>query len=337
MPLRERDLIARIAGAAGNVTFESRRHKLSPKIGGGVIQGIGDDCAVLRVPVREDLLVTTDLSIEGVHFRREWHPPESVGHRCLARGLSDVAAMGGTPFAAFVSLALPAKISQSWVDSFFRGLLKLARQFNTTLAGGDTSRSPSGVFADIVVLGSAPKNNAILRSGARPGDRVYVTGALGASAASVDILFKKRQRLDPNRFRAHFFPTTRIRVAKLLREKRIPSAMIDISDGLSTDLDHICEMSRVGAEVFTEKIPVAKIGTPAKPVGLDFALNGGEDYELLFTASRNREVPRSISGVKITCIGEIISKRQVFLVDESGSRSKLKVRGWEHFRNFPAR
>lgn len=323
--------------AAGNVTAGTRGQKLSPKNGAKVIRGIGDDCAVLGVSARDQLLVTTDFSLEGVHFRRDWHPPESVGHRCLARGLSDIAAMGGKPFAAFVSLALPPKIAQRWVDGFFRGLLKLARTFNTTLAGGDTAQSLAGVLADIVVLGTAPQGLAITRSGAKPGDRIYVTGALGASAATIHLLFSTRKKLDAKRFRAHFFPMPRIEVASVLREKRIASAMIDISDGLSTDLNHICEMSGVGAEIWAPAIPVARIGTPARPVAADFALHGGEDYELLFTAPRERRIPLRISGVNITCIGEITASRQMFLIDESSSRSKLEPRGWEHFRNFPAR
>lgn len=337
MHLRERDLIAHIAEAAGNVTSAGRRHKLSPKNGGQVIRGIGEDCAALRISPRDDLLVTTDFSLEGVHFRREWHPPESVGHRCLARGLSDIAAMGGTPFAVFLSLALPARFSQSWVDRFFRGFLRLAHRHGTTLAGGDTAQSPSGVLADVMVLGSAPKHTAIARSGARPGDRIYVTGALGGSAATLQLLSSKRRGIEPRRFPNHFFPVPRIEIANVLRKARIPSAMIDISDGLSTDLDHICEMSGVGAEVWSEEIPIAKIGSPASPVGLDLALHGGEDYELLFTAPPRRHVPRLVSAVKITCIGKIIPGRAMFTINESGSRLRLKPRGWEHFRKVPAK
>src|SRR5256885_1513924 len=154
-----------------------------------VRQGIGDDCAVLRLDKDEEALVTTDFSLEGVHFRREWHPPDSVGHRCLARGLSDIAAMGGNPRAAFLSLGLPAKLPQRWVDNFFAGFLKLAGKFNVELAGGDIAESPNGVLADVVVFGSAPHDDAILRSGARPGNLIYATGSLGGSAATLQQLF----------------------------------------------------------------------------------------------------------------------------------------------------
>src|SRR6266851_776131 len=180
LPLPERGLIARIR----------RRARPSP----AVIAGIGDDCAILRIPETHEILLTTDFSLEGVHFRREWHPPESVGHRCLARGLSDIAAMGGDPVAAFLSLALPAKLPQRWVDRFFDGLLKLAAEFKVPLAGGDTSQSPTGILADIVVLGSVPKGKAILRSGARAGDRIYVTGELGGSAAELELLDSRNAR-----------------------------------------------------------------------------------------------------------------------------------------------
>ena len=136
-----------------------------------------------QVPGQESL-VTTDFTLEGIHFRRDWHPPETVGHRCLTRGLSDIAAMGGEPVAAFLSLALPRDLPQSWVGRFARGLISLAEKFGVTLAGGDTAESPNGVLVDIVVVGSAPKGKAVLRSGARPGDRVFVSGELGGSAAA---------------------------------------------------------------------------------------------------------------------------------------------------------
>ena len=154
----------------------------------GLIAGIGDDCAVLQLPPAHEALVTTDFSLEGIHFRRDWHPPEIVGHRCLTRGLSDIAAMGGEPVAAFLSLALPRDLSQAWVARFLNGFLRLARQFKVPLAGGDTAESPAGILADIVVLGSVPRGKAILRSGARPADRIYVSGELGAAAATLTFM-----------------------------------------------------------------------------------------------------------------------------------------------------
>jgi len=155
---------------------------------------MGDDCALLQVPAGRELLVTTDFSLESVHFRRDWHPAESVGHRCLARGLSDIAAMGGEPLACFLSLALPKQLPQKWIDDFMRGLLRLAGQSETTLAGGDTAQSPDPIAADIVVVGTVPAGQAILRSGARPGDSIYVTGELGGSAATLDLMNSKKKR-----------------------------------------------------------------------------------------------------------------------------------------------
>src|SRR5205823_4272838 len=296
MPMSEKALIARI------------RRKAVP--GRSIVTGIGDDSAVLKIPKGHQALVTTDLSLEGVHFRREWHPPESVGHRCLARGLSDIAAMGGEPVAAFLSLALPRKLPQKWVDEFMKGLLKLAEEFDVSLAGGDIAESPRGVAADIVVVGSVPTGKAILRSGALPGDRIYVTGDLGGSAATLKLLFDGKSQIRPRHFRQHFYPVPRIEVGRFLREKNLASAMIDISDGLSTDLAHICEESGVGAEILEQAIPKGSIGQPAREAYLGFVLHGGEDYELLFTVRRGKRVPQEVAGVPIAQIGQITDERK---------------------------
>jgi thiamine-monophosphate kinase len=329
LPLPERALISRIRKQT------RLAHPLRFSKGGNgqpVVVGIGDDASVLRIPRNHELLVTTDFSLEGVHFRRHWHPPESVGHRCLTRGLSDIAAMGGNPMAAFLSLALPAKLPQRWVDGFLRGLLKLAKRFNVQLAGGDTAESPNGVLADIVVVGSVPRGRAVLRSAARPGDRIYVTGQLGGSAATLALLRSGKRKLDPKSFRSHFFPAPRIEIGWNLREKRIATSMIDISDGLSTDLSHLCEESDCGAEIWEEAIPRARIGK-AHEVDLDFALHGGEDYELLFTAPRKTRVPDTIAGIQITEIGQITRNRRIMLRRPSGATVKFEPRGWEHFRS----
>jgi thiamine-monophosphate kinase len=302
-----------------------------------VRRGIGDDCAVLRFPLRRgkpgDTLVTTDFTLEGVHFLREWHSPESVGHRCLARGLSDIAAMGGEPVAAFLSLALPRDVAQKWVNRFSQGLLRLANKYNVTLAGGDTAESPGGILADIVVLGKVPAGRAVLRSGARPGHRIYVSGELGGSAATVAAMFKKpKRKLNPHNYLRHFFPDPRIELGRILRERKLVSAMIDTSDGLSTDLAHICEESGVGAELQEQWIPQASVGNARQKVGLELALHGGEDYELLFTAPPNRRIPSRIAGVPIKQIGRVTPPGKMFLVHQNGSRRELKAQGWEHFR-----
>jgi thiamine-monophosphate kinase len=314
VPLNEKSLIDRIR----------RQARAGPR---GLTTGIGDDCAVLRIPLGHEVLVTTDFSLEGIHFRREWHPPESVGHRCLTRGLSDIAAMGGEPIAAFLSLAVPRALPQRWVDGFIKGLLALADQFNVTLAGGDIAESPAGILADIMVLGSAPRDKAILRSGARPGDRIFVSGKLGGSADAVRRLMNG-EKLKPRDHGSHFFPQPQLALGNKLRGSA--AAMIDLSDGLSTDLAHICEESGVGAEISQDVIPLATIGESQLKVGLDLALHGGEDYELLFTARRS--VPKQIAGVPITEIGRITRNRGVFLISD-GKRKRLPAKGWQHFKS----
>src|SRR5271165_1046801 len=240
MPLSEKLLIQRIRRAAARGAHSGH--------------GIGDDCAVLPIPRGHQALVTTDFTLEDIHFRREWHPPDSVGHRCLTRGLSDIAAMGGIPRAAFLSLALPHDLPQPWVDEFIAGLLKLARRYSVTLAGGDTAQSPAGILADIIVVGAVPAGKAILRSGARVGDIIYVSGTLGASVATLQELRSGRE-LRPSSHPRHFFPEPRIAIGQFLREKKLASAMIDTSDGLSTDLRHICDESGVGAAIEAAALP----------------------------------------------------------------------------------
>src|ERR1700678_2017171 len=236
MPLSEKKLIQQI--------------RRSVHGGESVVAGIGDDCAVLRVPAGHELLVTTDFSIERVHFRRDWHRPETVGRRCLTRGLSDIAAMGGDPRAVFLSLAVASDVSQRWVNRFLKGLLDLAEEFQVPLAGGDTAQSAGGIQADIVVVGSVPQGKAILRSGAKGGEQIYVTGELGGAAAELGRRREAKSVGNLGRaFRAsrdskcYSRPQARVAVGRWLRERGVASAMIDLSDGLSTDLEHICQES----------------------------------------------------------------------------------------------
>jgi thiamine-monophosphate kinase len=310
-----------------------RRVASRRKRGSNLITGIGDDCAVLRFAPGHETLVTTDFSLEGIHFHRDWHPAESVGHRCLARGLSDIAAMGGGPVAAFLSLALPRELPQVWVRGFVRGLVGLAEKYGVSLAGGDTAQSPNGVLADIIVVGSAPKGKAVLRSGARAGDRIFVSGELGGSAAAIaKMRAKPKKKLNPKDYSRHFYPEPRIALGRILRQKELASAMIDLSDGLSTDLAHICEESGVGAEIESRAIPLAHVGSPAREVDPKMALHGGEDYELLFTVPRGKRVPAQIGGVALTQIGVITRGQRICLMNENGVGFEFKAQGWEHFR-----
>ena len=312
MPAKELELIQRIRRAAA-------------RGGGKAAIGIGDDCAVLDIPRGHQALVTTDFTLEDIHFRRAWHPADSVGHRCLARGLSDIAAMGGTPRAAFLSLALPPELPQRWVDEFIAGFLKLARRYSVTLAGGDTAQSPAGILADIIVVGAVPTGKAILRSGASLGDIIYVTGTLGASVSTMEELRSGKKPRPPAHPR-HFYPDPRIVLGQFLREKKLASAMIDTSDGLSTDLRHICDESGVGAVIDSASLPSIKDDD-----ALQYALHGGEDYELLFAAPPKKKVPRQIAGTPITRIGEITRSRQIRLLSPDGKSHPLQPGGWQHF------
>jgi thiamine-monophosphate kinase len=328
MPFGEKKLIQQI-------------RSLAPR-GSSLVTGIGDDCAVLRVPPGHELLVTTDFTIENVHFRREWHPPELVGRRCLTRGLSDIAAMGGEPRAAFLSLAVASDVAQKWVDRFLKGLLDLAKEHKVPLAGGDTAQSAGGIQADIVVVGSVPKGKAVLRSGAKPGEQIYVTGELGGAAAALARLRESKpaggkdsghvSRGFSRSSRGFGAPQARVAVGQSLRRRGWASAMIDLSDGLSTDLEHICQESHVGAEIEAEAIPRAQDedGQGKKRVALALALHGGDDYELLFTSAI--AVPAQIAGVRVTRIGRIVRSRTMRLITTDGKPQPLEAGGWEHFR-----
>ncbi len=329
------------------------RHRAAAAPHTRVRLGIGDDCALLAPRPGEELAVTTDLSIEGRHFRLDWHPPESVGHRTLARGLSDLAAMGAVPAAAFLSLALPPELTRpgraarSWLDRFLDGFFALAHAHRVPLAGGDLAQSPVAV-ADIVLTGVVPRSRALLRSAARAGDRVCVTGSLGGAAAELAAL-----AAHPRRFRRltaatgshpHLYPQPRL--AQGRRLLRLASAALDISDGLSTELAHLASASGVSIEIDASAIPLAPCAT------LDQALHGGEDYELLFTVPAETRPPRQLAGVPVTVIGQVLlphalSKSRPRALPRSparrdsapsvtllhnAQRHPLTPRGWEHFR-----
>jgi thiamine-monophosphate kinase len=314
---------------------------------GALRVGIGDDAAVLAMRRGEELVVTTDFSLEDVHFRRGWHAPEAVGHKCLARGLSDIAAMGGRPVAAFVSLAVPREFTRgkrgasSWVDGFYDGLLALAAQWSVPLAGGDLTEAPGGAraraAADIVVVGAVERGRALLRSGARAGDALYVTGTVGGAAAELRALTRsnKRTPAPPAQFRGittaqhpHFFPDPRIGVGRALVRRRLATAAIDISDGLSVDLEHLCDESDLSAEVDAGLLPLGRGAT------LDDALHGGDDYELLFTADADVRVSRKIAGIPVRRVGRMLRRKlgapRMTLVRDA-RRSEIKPEGWQHF------
>ena len=288
-----------------------RRWAGAPR-GSELVAGIGDDCAIFRPKgAREDLLFTTDLVIEGVHFLRETHAPADIGWKCLARGLSDIAAMGGEPRFCLVSLAVPKWAGDKWVEQFYRGLLRLARREDTLLAGGDLARAPEA-GCDIVVCGAAPRGRALRRDGARPGNAIYVSGALGASALG---LTNQTGRA----WKRHLRPEPRLALGRFLRERLKATAAMDLSDGLSIDLLRLCEASQARAEITVPPIfPGAS---------LEQALHGGEDYELLFTVPRRTVVPARFEGLALTRIGVIVDGKPGVTLDGR----PLAPHGWDHF------
>ncbi len=328
---------------ASETTLIRRIRERARSISGkGLSLGIGDDCALLRIRPGEEIAITTDLSIAGRHFLVGLHPPEVIGHRALARGLSDLAAMGARPVAAFLSLGLPAEMAAArgrgkpWVERFYDGLLTLTAKHQVPLAGGDLAESPLAV-ADIMLVGAVPRGKALLRSGARVGDNLYVTGSLGGAAAGLSGLKKwGRKRTStaiPKRLAeqlsAHLFPEPRVAQGLWLRRRGIATAAIDVSDGLSTDLAHICEESGVAAQVDATLLPVH----PA--ASLEEAVHGGEDYELLFTVPARAHIQRMIEGVPATHIGKILRPRKdtptVTLLTDAGAKP-LAPAGWQHFQ-----
>ncbi len=323
-----------------------RRAQAGVQSGRELRLGIGDDCAILRTRRGEDIVVTTDFSLEGRHFRRDWHSPESVGHRTLARGLSDLAAVGARPVAAFLSLALPRAVARDerWIEGFLNGLLGLAGRVGVPLAGGDTSEAPGEqVLADVVLLGAVPVGRALLRSGAKAGDRLFCTGALGGAAAELQSLGKKRragrvlQQDAEENPHPHLFPEPRVAAGQALRRRGLATAAIDLSDGLSTDLRHLCEASGLAAEVDGARLPIHALAASAgDEEALRLALNGGEDYELLFTVRSGARVPRRLGGVVLTEIGRMLKSQRgrptVTLLDAHGKRTGMKAAGWEHLR-----
>jgi thiamine-monophosphate kinase len=268
-----------------------------------VILGIGDDCAIYRPRgSADDLLFTADMFIEGVHFLRETHKPAVAGRKALVRSLSDVAAMGGRPRFCLVSLCIPGWANRNnagWVDRFFDGVLTLAATTGTVLAGGDLSHGET-LACDVTVCGAVPRGTALRRDGARPGDEIYVSGALGGPALGLEtkkgkahLDLKQRQAL-----RRHLFPEPRLALGAYLREKLHATSTIDLSDGLSLDLRRVCLASGVDAEI---------AAPPRFPgASLEQALHGGEEYELLFTVPGGTKVPDRFEGLPLTRLGSIV-------------------------------
>lgn len=326
--VRENELIHRIEKALGESSRPSREVRL----------GIGDDAALFRPRVRPELILTCDWFLEGTHFLRDKHPADSVGWKCLARTLSDVAAMGGIPRCYLLSLALPASHTGRWMDGFLGGLRRASRTFGCVLAGGDTTQRKE-ILINITVVGEIQVGPAVLRSGARPGDLIYVSGRLGEADLGLQILRRSQRPVNPKDpfLRRHLYPEPRLPLGQWLAKKRLASAMMDLSDGLSTDLPRLCAASGVGARLESSKIPRTRNSDAARRLGLDpldLALHGGDDYELLFTVPRQRakSLPGVFRGIKLTLIGRITQKAKLVVCDENGRERALAPGGWDPFR-----
>lgn len=311
-----------------------------------VVVGIGDDCAVLRAGDGRYLLVTCDAQVEGRHFVRGQATPYQIGRKALAVNLSDIAAMGGTPRYALVSLGLPNDTEVAFVDELYRGLMDEAQPFETQIVGGNLS-SASELFVAVTLLGEAAPEQLLSRSGAQPDDVVLVTGHLGAASVGADVL--AAERAVPMRaaaraavLQAALTPTARVREGQLIARSGLASAMIDISDGLAADMGHICDASHVSVRLFAEPLPIANTTVEGSTAlgrdPLDPGLHGGEDYELLVTAphanaERLIELVQSQTGTPLTIIGDILppSEARTF-IRGNGRMIPLHARGWNHFR-----
>lgn len=292
----------------------------------------GDDAALWTPKPGYEAILTCDWFLEGSHFLRERHPPDSVGWKCLARAVSDIAAMGGEPRCFLLSLALPSSLTGKWLDEFQRGLRRASRTFHCELAGGDTTRQ-NRVLICITVVGEVRSGHALLRSGARPGDVLFVSGTLGEADFGLRQLRRQRglARVTNASLRKHLYPEPQLALGRWLVQNRLATAMMDLSDGLSTDLPRLCAASRVGAQINSGSLPVVPFAKAADATHL--ALHGGDDYELLFAVrpSQLSRVPRMFRGIPLTQIGEITRRKKVVLA-ENGRTRPLPSGGWDPFR-----
>jgi len=277
--------------------------------------------------------------VEGVHFDLKYFTPEDIGWKALAVNLSDIAAMGGRPLYFTTSLALPKDKNSRWTERVYQGMLQLARKVKVFLIGGDTCSSPGGIFLDLTIIGEVKPSEVLTRQGARPGDALFVTGELGGAAIGLEVLrdhpkLTKRFRKE---IRQHLRPEPRPDIGRFLASRQWVSAMIDISDGLSSDLHHLCEQSQVGAIIDASEIPLANVNQKTSSllskVLLDYALNGGEDYELLFTVApeMKAKIPKSIRGIRIREIGQITGEAGHCWINQQEGRQTLLPAGFDHF------
>jgi len=318
---KENDLVARIERAFGAV-----RKKALPL-------AFGDDGALWIARPGREVILTCDWFLEGTHFLRDKHSADAVGWKCLARAVSDIAAMGGEPRCFLLSLALPRELTGRWMSEFLRGLRRAAKTLRCELAGGDTTRRDE-VLISMTVIGEVKRGGAILRSGAGPGDTIFVSGTLGEADLGLQQLRQMRGMGRPvNRaLRKHLYPEPRVALGQWLAKKKLVTAMMDLSDGLSSDLPRLCEASGVGARIEVDSLPAT--GFARSQDARKLALHGGDDYELLFTVKKKNEarVPDDVQGLGLTRIGEITRDRKIVLQTAMGKGKLLRSGGWDPFR-----
>lgn len=316
----EKSLIRKIERAFGN------------KRGKKLVLALGDDAALWAETHGAELILTCDWFLEGTHFLRDKHPADAVGWKCLARAVSDIAAMGGVPQCFLMSLALPESLTGKWLDGFLGGLGRASRALRCELAGGDTTRRDH-VLVSVAVIGEAARGAALRRSGARAGDALFVSGILGEADLGLRELRRARGMARGRNVavRKHLYPQPRLALGQWLAKNRLATAMMDLSDGLSTDLPRLCTASGVGARIDVDSLPVSPLTNLRDARKL--ALHGGDDYELLFSvAGKNvKRIPGEFRGLRLTRVGEITRQRKV-LVTEAGRTLRLEPGGWDPFR-----
>lgn len=322
-----------------------RIKRMLPKVSSNdIVIGIGDDAAAIRIDNERLLLATNDIQLEGNHFRRDWSSPDQIGRKAMAVNLSDIAAMGGTPAFALISLGLPKDTSSDFFDALYQGIVAEAGAFNVAIIGGNLAQSAEHIIIDITLLGFVSPKHMLTRSHAKPGDRIFVSGIPGMAAAGLQAL-EKFGKAYPKELQscvdALLAPTPRVELGEALAESSLVTAMIDISDGICTDLGHICESSKIGCELNIDPIAKTQVLSKAaeiigKPVR-DFILNSGESYELLFTIRadadlRQIDVIAQKTGISCMEIGTIIDEQNGRrLVTTDGKREPLPKAGWDHF------
>jgi len=324
-------------------------NSIRKRVASSIVTGIGDDAAVFRNNSGKETVISVDLLIEDIDFRRTTTPPYLLGHKALAVSLSDLAAMGSRPLSALLSIGVPEDIWQTdFVDRMYDGWLDLANRYSVQLIGGDTSRAHEHIVIDSIAIGECSTGLAVKRAGASPGDQIFVTGSLGAAAAGLRLIERgahlaeqnlgdeDSQKLDHVLLR-QLRPEPRVGWGIVLGEERLATAMIDLSDGLSSDVNHLCEESKVGALIDASLLPIDErvvelCGRRALDP-LQLALHGGEDFELLFTVKPENvaRLPKRVDGVEIKRIGEITPASENVKISEGTRTWDLKPGGWKHF------